>query len=81
MDASGVFIAGLTSSDVAVVEDNAILPGQVTEIRPGAQIVLAFDLPGEMNQRRVAETLHAFGQPAVEPLLGVLKTPPRLNGP
>jgi hypothetical protein len=45
MDASGVFIAGLTSSDVAVVEDNVILPGQVTEIRPGAQIVLAFN-PG-----------------------------------
>jgi HEAT repeat protein len=43
------------------------------ESRAVAQIVLAFDLPGEMNQRRVAETLHAFGQPAVEPLLGVLK--------
>jgi HEAT repeat protein len=45
------------------------------EIRAIPQIVLAFDMPGEMNQRRVAETLHAFGQPAVEPLLQVLDNP------
>jgi hypothetical protein len=44
-DANGVFIPGLGPGDVAVVEDNIILPGQVTEIRPGAQIVLAFN-PG-----------------------------------
>lgn len=42
------------------------------EARAIPQIVLAFDMPGEMNQRRVAEMLHAFGQPAVEPLLQVL---------
>lgn len=42
------------------------------EARAVSQIVLAFDMPGEMNQRRVADTLHAFGRPAVEPLLGVL---------
>jgi hypothetical protein len=45
MDAGGIFIAGLSSGDVAVVEDNVLLPAQVTEIRPGAQIVLALN-PG-----------------------------------
>lgn len=32
-------------------------------------ILLAFDLPGEMNQRRVAEILFDFGPAAIEPLL------------
>jgi HEAT repeat protein len=37
------------------------------------QIVLAFDLPGEMNQRRVAEVLHGFGPAGTEPLLSILR--------
>lgn len=41
------------------------------------QIVLAFDLPGEMNQRRVAETLHDFGPAATEHLLAVLRNDDR----
>lgn len=43
------------------------------ESRCVGPILLAFDLPGEMNQRRVAETLHAMGQAAVTPLLEVLE--------
>jgi HEAT repeat protein len=42
------------------------------ETRAIPTIVHCFDMPGEMNQRRVADMLHAFGQPAVEPLLHVL---------
>jgi HEAT repeat protein len=42
------------------------------ESRAIPQIVLTFDLPGEMNQRRVADTLHDFGPSAVQPLLQVL---------
>jgi len=34
-------------------------------------ILLAFDLPGEMNHRRVAEILFDFGPAAVDPLLAV----------
>ncbi len=34
-------------------------------------VLLAFDLPGEMNQRRVAEILFDFGPVAVDPLLAV----------
>ncbi|MGD8454907.1 MAG: FHA domain-containing protein [Anaerolineales bacterium] len=49
MDASGIFIPGLGPGDVAVVEDDAVLPGQVTEIRPGAQIVLAFNPGSSFN--------------------------------
>jgi hypothetical protein len=45
MDENGVFISGLNSPDVAVVEDDVPLTAQVTESRPGAQIVLAFN-PG-----------------------------------
>ena len=37
------------------------------------RIVLAFDLPSEMNQRRVAEVLYSFGTTAVGPLLEILK--------
>lgn len=36
-------------------------------------IVLAFDLPSEMNQRRVAEVLYSFGPTAAAPLLEILK--------
>lgn len=42
------------------------------ESRSVEPILHAFDLPGEMNQRRVAETLQAFGPAAVKPLLAVL---------
>ena len=42
------------------------------ETRAIGPILVAFDLPGEMNQRRVAEALYAFGSDAVPPLLGVL---------
>jgi HEAT repeat protein len=45
------------------------------ESRSIAQIVLTFDLPGEMNQRRVADTLHGFGPAAIQPLLHVLAHP------
>lgn len=34
--------------------------------------ILAFDLPGNMNHRRVTETLGCFGPEAIEPLLEVL---------
>lgn len=34
-------------------------------------ILRAFDLPGEMNQRRVAEILFDFGPAAIDPLLAV----------
>jgi hypothetical protein len=44
-DAQGVFVPGLGSSDLTILEDNVILGGQITEIRPGAQIVVAFN-PG-----------------------------------
>lgn len=47
------------------------------EARTIPQIVLAFDLPGEMNQRRVAEILHEFGTSAAEPLLAVLRNADR----
>lgn len=46
--------------------------GNLGETRAIVPILVAFDLPGEMNQRRLAEALHAFGPAAVEPLLGVL---------
>jgi HEAT repeat protein len=36
------------------------------------EVVLAFDIPGEMNQRRVADTLAAFGTGAIPQLLEVL---------
>jgi HEAT repeat protein len=36
------------------------------------EVVLAFDIPGEMNQRRVADTLFAFGTGAIPQLLEVL---------
>jgi len=36
-------------------------------------ILLAFDVPGEMNERRTAEILHEMGDAAVEPLLAVLR--------
>jgi len=42
------------------------------EIRAIAPILLAFDIPGDMNQRRVAETLLDFGADAVRPLLDIL---------
>ena len=43
--------------------------GETRAIYP---ILVAFDLPGEMNQRRVAEALYSFGPRAVKPLLEVL---------
>ena len=46
--------------------------GNLGEARAIVPILVAFDLPGEMNQRRLAEALYAFGPAAVEPLLGVL---------
>jgi HEAT repeat protein len=46
--------------------------GNLGETRAIVPILVAFDLPGEMNQRRLAEALYAFGPAAVEPLLGVL---------
>lgn len=36
------------------------------------EVVLAFDIPGEMNQRRVADTLAAFGAGAIPQLLEVM---------
>jgi hypothetical protein len=42
------------------------------ETRAIFPILVAFDLPGEMNQRRVAEALYSFGPRAVKPLLEVL---------
>ena len=42
------------------------------EIRAIPQIVLAFDLPGDMNQRRVAEILHDFGSAGTGQLLDIL---------
>jgi hypothetical protein len=44
-DAQGLFVPGLGSSDLTIIEDNVIVGGQITEIRPGAQIVVAFN-PG-----------------------------------
>lgn len=44
--------------------------GETKTIR---SIVLAFDLPGEMNQRRVAEVLFAFGPAGVPALLEILE--------
>ena len=38
-------------------------------------ILLAFDVPGELNERRTAEILHEMGNEAVAPLLGVVRTP------
>jgi HEAT repeat protein len=38
-------------------------------------VLLALDTHGEVPQRRVAEVLLAFGQPAVEPMLKVLNAP------
>ena len=43
--------------------------GDPSHVEP---ILLAFDVPGEMNQRRVAEVIYAFGPPAAAPLLEVL---------
>lgn len=39
-------------------------------------ILRAFDVPGEMNERRTAEILRAMGDDAVAPLLAVLQAPP-----
>ncbi len=44
-DAQGLFVPGLGSSDLTILEDNIVLGGQITEIRPGAQIVVAIN-PG-----------------------------------
>lgn len=44
-DGQGIFIAGLDSSVVTVIEDEIPVAGNITEIRPGAQIVVAFN-PG-----------------------------------
>ena len=38
-------------------------------------ILLAFDVPGELNERRTAEILHEMGGVAVDPLLAVLQNP------
>jgi len=35
-------------------------------------VILAFDLPGTMNQRRVADVIAGFGPAAVDPLLDIL---------
>jgi len=45
----------------------------MNEIRAIPQIVLAFDLPGDMNQRRVAEILHGFGTAGAGQLLDILR--------
>lgn len=47
---------------------------------PGAipQIALAFDLPGEMNQRRVAETLFEFGPDGKRELLAIVRNKDRV---
>jgi HEAT repeat protein len=42
------------------------------EARSVIPVILAFDLPGAMNQRRVAETIMGFGPAALEPLLEIL---------
>jgi len=47
--------------------------GAIGETRTIPQIVLAFDLPGDMNQRRVAEILHDFGAAGTEQLLAILR--------
>ena len=44
-DGQGMFIAGLDSGVVTVIEDDIPVAGNITEIRPGAQIVVAFN-PG-----------------------------------
>jgi HEAT repeat protein len=49
--------------------------GRLGETRAVTPIILAFDLPGEMNQRQVAEALLTFGAAAVPPLLEVLERP------
>jgi HEAT repeat protein len=49
--------------------------GQLGKADAITPIVLAFDLPGEMNQRRVAEALLTFGSAAVPPLLAMLADP------
>jgi len=36
-------------------------------------ILLAFDVPGELNERRTAEILHEMGDAAIDPLLAVLR--------
>lgn len=38
-------------------------------------ILLAFDVPGELNERRTAEILAAMGDAAIAPLLTVLQSP------
>lgn len=43
------------------------------ETRAIPQIALAFDLPGEMNQRRVAGTLYDFGPDGTEQLVAILR--------
>lgn len=37
------------------------------------QILLAFDVPGELNERRTAEILHEMGEDAITPLVAVLQ--------
>jgi len=48
------------------------------ETRTIPQIALAFDLPGEMNQRRVAETLLEFGPDGKNELLAILRNKDRV---
>jgi hypothetical protein len=43
--------------------------GEARAIEP---VILAFDLPGAMNQRRVADVISGFGPAAVDPLLDIL---------
>lgn len=42
------------------------------EARTIAPVILAFDLPGAMNQRRVADVVIGFGPAAIDPLLDIL---------
>jgi HEAT repeat protein len=43
--------------------------GEARAVKP---VILAFDLPGAMNQRQVAEIVIGFGPAAIDPLLDVL---------
>ncbi|KAA3643057.1 MAG: FHA domain-containing protein [Chloroflexi bacterium] len=44
-DEQGNFLSGLTAADVTVIENNSPFPAsELNEIRPGAQIVVAFNL-------------------------------------
>lgn len=72
----GVAVAGLLDAlhdpvlDVRFTAARSLaLHGETRAIAP---IILAFDIPGDMNQRRVAETLLDFGSDAVQPLLEIL---------